>query len=64
MWKCKKCGGEVGKRFNVIAKIDIHKEPIGRNDNLSEYDFLDYKCSCCGCISDDNIEEIADWEED
>ena len=47
-----------------ITKIDIHKETIGSNDNLSEYDFLDYQCSCCGCISDDNIEEIADWEED
>lgn len=62
MWKCKKCGGEVGVRMGILVKLNSKKETTG--DDLSMYDTDYYECSHCHNYSYSDVEEIANWEED
>ena len=62
MWKCKKCGEEVGVRMGILVKLNSNKETTG--DDLSLYDTDYYECSYCHNYSYSDVEEIADWEED
>ena len=62
MWKCKKCGEEVGVRMGILVKLNSKKETTG--DDLSMYDTDYYECSHCHNYSYSDEEEIANWEED
>ena len=62
MWKCKKCGEEVGLRRGMLFKLDKSKDTSG--DDLSIHDTDYYECSNCHNYSYSDVEEIADWEED
>ncbi|HCE32924.1 hypothetical protein [Fusobacterium sp.] len=62
MWRCKKCGEEVGLRRGILVKLNSNKETTG--DDLSMYDTDYYECSHCHIHSYSDVEEIADWEED
>ncbi|EEU32871.2 hypothetical protein HMPREF0946_00944 [Fusobacterium vincentii 3_1_36A2] len=62
MWKCKKCGEEVGVRMGILVKLNSKKETTG--DDLSMYDTDYYECSHCHNYSYSDVEEIANWEED
>ena len=62
MWKCKKCGEEVGVRMGILVKLNSKKETTG--DDLSMYDTDYYECSHCHNYSYSDVEEIDNWEED
>ena len=62
MWKCKKCGEEIGVRKGMLFMLNKKKETTG--DDLSMYDTDYYECSHCHNYSCSGVEEIAEWEEE
>jgi len=52
MWKCKECGGEV---------FEISKTRINDYEETISYIDISHKCDECLKVTDDGINEIAEW---
>ena len=62
MWRCKECGG-TNFKAHLDSSIPAGKTLKNKNFVVDKADVLGFECQGCNCYHED-IEELADWEEE